>query len=162
VPRPVPAPIPAPTPVSTFEIDINFSTDPGWTVINAIQEIYKAAAKRWSSVITQDLPDVDMGPFAEKKTEYREGFGRCTYPASIDDLWICVSIGNIGASSILAHATYTKLNITDATVRLPSTGLIAINDQAILRKGLDASWLLPVITHEMGHVASCWAGLFIE
>jgi hypothetical protein len=99
-------------------------------------------------------------------------FGQCTYPATIDDVWSCVSIGNLGEASlfggvVLGHAVPLKLTESGDPGpgdRLPATGMIAINNQAI--EYLDGfgfeDWLLSVITHEMGHVVSCWACLFIE
>jgi hypothetical protein len=76
-------------------------------------------------------------------------FGTCPYPATVDDLWICASAGDLGGAD---SGSFTVGYATPYRVRPNGgvfIGLMAFNSnlQAELTDLLET-----VILHEMGHV----------
>ena len=155
VPVPVSLPItPVPIPSTIAPVAPATSpTDSGYDItlqlINVSAEdraVFEAAAALWESAVVGDLPDVDSSSF--NTPPFVDG---CTYPAVVDDLYICGTMTNIdGVGMIAGQARPTFIRTVDAG-RLPSAGemIFDLADIADLRsKGLT----LPLIAHEMGHI----------
>lgn len=111
--------------------------------------VFEAAASLWESTIIGDLPDLastdfDQPPFV----------AGCSFPAVVDDLYICgttTNIDGVGGVAGNARPTYIREADDDGEGILPSAGemvfdLADIDD--LRTKGLT----LPLIAHEMGHV----------
>ena len=118
-------------------------------ISNEDRAIFEAAAALWESAIIGDLPDVESTEF--DKLPFIEG---CTYPAVVDDLYICgtmAQIDGVGLVAGRARPTFIREGDDDGEGALPSAGemmfdLADIND--LRAKGLT----LPLIAHEMGHI----------
>ena len=82
---------------SKFDIVLATSFEATWTVSDTVTSYFDAATQKWSTVITGDLMDIPTGVLAGTPTSGFGGFfGSCTYPESIDDLYICASAADLG------------------------------------------------------------------
>jgi Leishmanolysin len=110
----------------------------------ADQVVFAQAAYTWQSIIAHDLADIDTA--AEGLTARDDG---CTWPAIIDDLYICATYARIdGPSKVLGYAGPEYVRNDNL---LPISGIMVFDksDLAMLRQG---NGFLDTILHEMGHV----------
>jgi hypothetical protein len=122
----------APPGPTAFTIEVRFL--PGLT--DNQKSAFRLAARRWTKVITGDLPDVKV-----------EG-------ELIDDLMIFAQGVSIdGPGKILGQAgpTHLRPSTAGAAALLPARGLMSF-DTADLSEMEQKGTLNDVITHEMGHV----------
>jgi hypothetical protein len=139
VPIMVTAPISNP---STLRYDITFQ------LVNIAPEygaVFQEAVTLWESVVVGDLPDVASSDFDKAPME------GCTYPTTVDDLYICgtsTTIDGVGLVAGQARPTFIR-SVADG--RLPSAGEFLL-DTADLADVKEKGLLLPLIAHEMGHV----------
>lgn len=118
------------TAASGFSIDIAFSGS------SQYQSYFTAAAQRWASVITGDLPDV----------------------GSIDDLRISASVTSIdGVGGILGQAGAQGVRSDSG---LPYSGVMQF-DQADVDSMIARGTFGSVVLHEMGHVLG-FSGYFFS
>lgn len=121
-----------------FQIELQFYgylDDPEY---QAYQAYFYTAAARWTSILTEDIPDVGEGAWGD----------------GVDDVRIDASAAAIdGPGGILGSAQYQYRRTTGA--RLPINGLMRFDIA-----DLNNATITDVITHEMGHVlgiGSLWS-----
>jgi hypothetical protein len=118
--------------LSAYKIEVRFLGGLNTAQKNA----FKSAAKRWTKVITGDVPSVVVDGEV------------------IDDLLILAQgVAIDGAGGILGQAGPTHLRPASAGTNkfLPAKGIMSF-DTADLAQMQSSGTLLDVITHEMGHV----------
>jgi hypothetical protein len=119
-----------------YNIEITTSDDEGWTVSDTFQAFFDGAIQKWTTIITDGLMDVSLGPLAGTDTSsLGDTFGTCPYPATVDDLWICASAGDFGPRNLTTGNIFlgsaTVLNRRSGSFGLPATGLIVFNNEAL-------------------------------
>lgn len=118
-------------------------------VPTADKAIFEAAAAKWESVISGDLPELSR---SELDDEAPSG---CTYPRLIDDIYICGKFAPIdGPGNTAGFARPLFLRGTSDNVGLPVTGEVVIDVDDLL-SARQANLLDDLVTHEMGHVSKC-------
>jgi hypothetical protein len=126
--------------------------------------LFYAAANRWQSIITGDLPSV---PKSQIQTLPMAG---CTYPDVIDDLYICAKVGNIdGVGNIASQARPTWMRLVPAADGgptgtrngLPVAGEMIV-DNADIGAVRAAGLFEDLILHEMAHVIGINSGTFAD
>lgn len=132
-------------PVSAYNPTFQFLT----TVSPAQLAAFDSAARRWSSVIVGDLPDITVNVPSGT-------FCGSTYPAvdqTIDDLLIFVSIVPIdGVGGVLGSAGPCAYRLSGGSpTKLSVVGAMRL-DAADLGQMQTNGTLTAVILHEMGHV----------
>ncbi len=124
--------------VAGFQIQFIFSSDLADPAYTAYQASFVTAAARWTSILTEDIPDVGAGAWG----------------GAVDDVRIEASADVIdGPGGILGSAQYQYRRTTGA--RLPINGVMQFDTA-----DLNNSTIVDVITHEMGHVlgiGSLWS-----
>jgi hypothetical protein len=120
------------TGASRFNIALNYSDS---SLTGAQQAVFAAAAKRWSSIVVGDLPNVTSDGVV------------------IDDLSIDVAARDIdGRGGVLAQASPSAFREAPGSDSgLPYRGFIEV-DEADLAALASGGQLLAVVTHEMAHV----------
>jgi cell division septation protein DedD len=148
--RPTKAPSKAPTtqaPVSNYNIQLDLST-----VAEADRAIFTAAAAKWESIITDDLPGFGIGCFPPRTDS-------CQWPLLVDDMFVCAQYQAIdGPYNILAFAGPEYVRVPGG---LPISGSMTFDsaDLAFFRSGSFRT----VILHEMGHILGtlCWMAVHV-
>lgn len=131
-------------PGSGFDVTLLFSGD-GFTP--AREQVFLAAAARWSEVIVGDLPDVAVNQ-AVVDACAREG--SFITPGVVDDLLVLARITDIdGPGSILGQAGIC--NRRSGTTGLPVLGHITL-DTADVAQLEGQGRLYGVVLHEIGHL----------
>ncbi len=125
---------------SAYDIQIRYVTEPS----SSQQEIFNDAENRWESIITGDLPDINVDFAADYC-----GVNEPAISETIDDIIIWVDVPAIdGAGGVLGSAgPCTIRNSNNLTV----TGLMRF-DSADIDNMESNGTLEEVILHEMGHV----------
>jgi len=144
----VPLSCPTTQPATGYDIQVEFLT----TMTATQRQAFTLAAKRWSEVISGDLPDVDTGALngGAGLDANLCGVGDPARSDVIDDLLIYASIGPIdGASNILAQASPCVYRTGNPGLSFLGKMKFDVADVVDLE---DKGKLTDVILHEMGHV----------
>jgi hypothetical protein len=126
--------------------------------MNATDQVYfHAAAEKWESIITGDLPSVATSQIGVNP---RAG---CTYPSIIDDLYICGVLAPIDGPGLIAGiARPTWMRVTETgAIGLPVAGEMLF-DTADLQFVRNVNLIDDLVLHEMGHVIGINSGTFSE
>jgi hypothetical protein len=110
------------------------------------RDAFVRAAAQWESVITDDLPDVPSTDFDKPP-----GTTGCSYPSTVDDLYICGTFSEIDGVGMVAGRARPTFIRNRAGGRLPSAGEM-IFDIADVDAVRELGILGPLLAHEMGHV----------
>jgi hypothetical protein len=116
-----------------FQFVLTFQDGPGGPVPDSVRNAANQAAARWSRIITGDVPGVTQNGLF------------------IDDFNMVVQMGLLGGApegpgGVLANAAPTAFR--DGGAGLPYAGITGIDPNDI---GFGTSFLIDVLTHEMGH-----------
>ena len=135
IPSVTPAPTPTGSPVAGYEItqELLMPTRDG--------AVFEAAAARWESVIIGDLSNVPSSIITVAPS-----FG-CTYPSTIDDLFICSVLKTMdGSGNLIGTGRVTFVRPSDG---LPIAGDMEfdVDDIDFIR---DLGLLEALVLHEMG------------
>jgi hypothetical protein len=135
VPRP--APITPPIPPNTYNIALSLVG-----VTGTDRNYFTNAASRWESIVTSDLADVSTAQLDRPSSG-------CTYPTTIDDLYICGAFVDIdGPGGVLGSSGPIYVRGSNG---LTITGDM-IFDTIDISNLKNAGNFGAVILHEMGHI----------
>ncbi|MFM7205484.1 MAG: Calx-beta domain-containing protein [Planctomycetaceae bacterium] len=124
---------------TAFRIDIKFVSSALGSVPASVQALARQAARRWTRIITGDLPNVPVAG-----------------GAVIDDFELTVQMGLLGGSpngpsGTIANARPTAFR--PGLYGLPYQGETGLDPNDVLNISSPAQqqWVVDVITHELGH-----------
>ena len=140
-PDPTPDPTPIPDPgVGAFNIELVFIDESEFT--SEEKKAVLLAARRWESIITEDLPDVD---YSNSPIQWWDALieGEIVVNDNVDDLRILVRA--FGSNVSYAAAAGPRLLRDDS--QLPVVGAIHFNKNEI-----SSNDYFDVALHELGHV----------
>jgi hypothetical protein len=122
-----------------FSIDLQFLNFP-----QSDQVYFERAKARWEEVVAGDLAGVKTLDLPKLS----DGFERCDFPATVDDLYICARYENLPAEvGAFGGPIYMRL-ATDNTAVI---GNMTINTLYV-EESKSTGYLDTMILHEMGHI----------
>ena len=124
------------------------------------------AVKRWTSIITGDLPPVDSSSITISAADQCS----CGAPAVIDDLYLCIKESTLdgpcdlmtGSGCILGTGAINNMR-SDSSI--PISGVVTIDSEDILFLKENPDIFNDVLTHEIGHalgIGTLWEILFLR
>ncbi len=133
-----------PVPASEYQVAMLFS---GGDFTPARQEVFLAAAERWSEVIVGDLADIAI---TQQHVDLCAQAGSFTSPGVVDDLLVLARIAPIdGAGGVLGRAGTCFRR--EGTKGLPYMGFMEL-DVADVVSLENNGRLFGVVLHEIGHI----------